>query len=586
MMGGEVKGGRVLGKHPESYDLDGRYNTGRGAWIPTTSNEAMWYGVAQWYGITDSLKLSYVLPNAGNFGCQIYSEKELYINGNGVLPGCGGDVVQLDQIFRVAEDRLLIPLEQVGFCRIVKQFMGEAEINVRCIILDQKLSASTEFENEFILDVKYNVTSDQKEVKDKIVSTLNTVTFQADASAILQMKVRIERAVTDTEAPSNSPTFTKGIPSKTPTPAPTEPTSSPSNIPTSFPTPKPTSQPVLEAFYGYEFVGTGECQDAHQFFVQTYDHLSFGNHSLPDDCPSVCAPFRYMIGFQGFEFGTLSCRCLFERGKDLERILAAHGGSATISVSSTSAQGPISRVVPNIDRVCYRMAEIEAPDTVENFAYVGYGHCLDNSNQRYERTIAISAANMPDCGVACSSLDYRGFWMQDTACHCLFDAKNGIGDGDDDSGRNGNDDQADNDDGDKNSNDDGIVDDGDGDTSLSSSESAKRSKRGKGARKRRKRRRRKKLLLGVISKTAKGSKPVKAGKTRRVASSGLIGGSGPIATSDFIEGHCYKIISPDELNKEEKQLRQGEKENQIRHRKRLRQHKSVPDLSKKLKLVT
>ena len=35
-------GGRILGQHPANYNLSDPQITGRGAWIPTTSNEAMW----------------------------------------------------------------------------------------------------------------------------------------------------------------------------------------------------------------------------------------------------------------------------------------------------------------------------------------------------------------------------------------------------------------------------------------------------------------------------------------------------------------------------------------------------------------
>ena len=34
MMGGNVKGGIILGEHPDNYRLDDQYITGRGAWIP------------------------------------------------------------------------------------------------------------------------------------------------------------------------------------------------------------------------------------------------------------------------------------------------------------------------------------------------------------------------------------------------------------------------------------------------------------------------------------------------------------------------------------------------------------------------
>ena len=35
-------GGRILGQHPGTYDLNDQQITGRGAWIPTTANEGMW----------------------------------------------------------------------------------------------------------------------------------------------------------------------------------------------------------------------------------------------------------------------------------------------------------------------------------------------------------------------------------------------------------------------------------------------------------------------------------------------------------------------------------------------------------------
>lgn len=56
---------------------------GRGVWIPTTPNEAMWYGIAQWFGLKSDSALSYVLPNVNNFGCRLYSEIDLYQGGKG-----------------------------------------------------------------------------------------------------------------------------------------------------------------------------------------------------------------------------------------------------------------------------------------------------------------------------------------------------------------------------------------------------------------------------------------------------------------------------------------------------------------------
>jgi len=59
MMGGLVKGGRVLGKHPDNYDKDDitdLYITGRGCWIPTTPWEAMWVSTMQSFSFLGGCK--------------------------------------------------------------------------------------------------------------------------------------------------------------------------------------------------------------------------------------------------------------------------------------------------------------------------------------------------------------------------------------------------------------------------------------------------------------------------------------------------------------------------------------------------
>ena len=58
-MGGDVKGGQILGEYPS--DFDGPLVTTRGRVIPTTPWDAVWFGVAQWMGITDSQKLQEVI---------------------------------------------------------------------------------------------------------------------------------------------------------------------------------------------------------------------------------------------------------------------------------------------------------------------------------------------------------------------------------------------------------------------------------------------------------------------------------------------------------------------------------------------
>lgn len=57
-------------------------------WIPTTSNEGMWFGIAQWFGLQSDIALNYALPNMNNFGCRLFSETDLYEGGTGEQTKC------------------------------------------------------------------------------------------------------------------------------------------------------------------------------------------------------------------------------------------------------------------------------------------------------------------------------------------------------------------------------------------------------------------------------------------------------------------------------------------------------------------
>jgi len=63
IMGGDVNGGRILGKYPDSFDGDLDAG-GRGRIIPTTPWDAVWNGIAQWMGVNDETLLREILPNA------------------------------------------------------------------------------------------------------------------------------------------------------------------------------------------------------------------------------------------------------------------------------------------------------------------------------------------------------------------------------------------------------------------------------------------------------------------------------------------------------------------------------------------
>ena len=53
-------------------------NIGRGRVIPTSSWEALWYGLSQWFGIVDQ-NIDAILPNKKNFPRdQLFSKEDLF----------------------------------------------------------------------------------------------------------------------------------------------------------------------------------------------------------------------------------------------------------------------------------------------------------------------------------------------------------------------------------------------------------------------------------------------------------------------------------------------------------------------------
>lgn len=63
VMGGSVKGGKILGEYPSDYDA---FNIGRGRVYPTSPWEAIWKPIAEWYGVLPE-NVFEVLPNGNIF---------------------------------------------------------------------------------------------------------------------------------------------------------------------------------------------------------------------------------------------------------------------------------------------------------------------------------------------------------------------------------------------------------------------------------------------------------------------------------------------------------------------------------------
>jgi len=76
--GGDIDGGKILGTFPDDLTNASPIVFQPGIVIPTTPWEAVWNAVAQWFGIADSSKLDYVLPNREEFLDDLFTQADLY----------------------------------------------------------------------------------------------------------------------------------------------------------------------------------------------------------------------------------------------------------------------------------------------------------------------------------------------------------------------------------------------------------------------------------------------------------------------------------------------------------------------------
>ena len=66
MLGGSVKGKQILGTYPDDFTENGPRALSRGRMLPTTPWDAMWNGVAEWFGVPAS-EMDKVMPHRQNF---------------------------------------------------------------------------------------------------------------------------------------------------------------------------------------------------------------------------------------------------------------------------------------------------------------------------------------------------------------------------------------------------------------------------------------------------------------------------------------------------------------------------------------
>jgi len=144
--GGEIKGSTILGQYPSSFDNTYEYQIGGGRLIPSRSWESMWYGITNWFGITEEEDMKYVLPNNGNMGCDLYSDKDMYTTGNTTIPGCNDRSIGIKLSMLLNEPRYLTGLEQKRICKAaIALTSNNANVTARCVVTDQKVIVNFDY---------------------------------------------------------------------------------------------------------------------------------------------------------------------------------------------------------------------------------------------------------------------------------------------------------------------------------------------------------------------------------------------------------------------------------------------------------
>ena len=236
MFGGDVKGGQILGDYPQSFSESDPTNIGRGRLMPTTSWEAMWYGVNQWFGVDDPVDIEAVIPNSRNFACdRLFSDTDLFHSGTGTIAGCGGPTFTTSVDFFIDEPRYLTGEEQKMICGLAvdvssDRLSTEGE-DIRCYISNQTVTESVDgyiVEGDAVLNFDSSVNSNKLNP-----SLVNRIAKEAETFASSYV---VQDATPETLSPTLSPTTSAPTVTSYSSPPPTE-------SPT---TPAPTTSPITE----------------------------------------------------------------------------------------------------------------------------------------------------------------------------------------------------------------------------------------------------------------------------------------------------------------------------------------------------
>ncbi|KAL7554934.1 hypothetical protein ACHAWF_018496 [Thalassiosira exigua] len=243
MFGGDVKGGKIKGDYPRSFGASDPINIGRGRLLPTTSWDALFYGLTQWMGITDQDEIDYVLPNAPNHGCNLFTDYDLFNTGQQILNGCGGVTHTAPITFQVPEIRQLTGEEQKQVCLLATrtasiQFNFE-RFKSRCYVADQTITESEIALGMYDVNgyavLNFDGTLPVETISEETVAEAATGISKA-ASATASDFV-VSGALPQSEAPSQMPSSQPSVsaePSMSPSIS-TMPSDLPSEVPSNVP---------------------------------------------------------------------------------------------------------------------------------------------------------------------------------------------------------------------------------------------------------------------------------------------------------------------------------------------------------------
>ena len=82
MFGGQVKGGQIVGQYPSDISEESELNLGRGRMLPTTSFDAIWSGIARWFGIEHDAALDEALPFRKYLKDEEFTDADLFISSD------------------------------------------------------------------------------------------------------------------------------------------------------------------------------------------------------------------------------------------------------------------------------------------------------------------------------------------------------------------------------------------------------------------------------------------------------------------------------------------------------------------------